>query len=571
MHVGKDQSIAIWSTQALNAGGGSRARSHNIWEHTRACDGSDLKTRACVCDKAADDGSGEGAAATGGQLRDALVVSIEADMAVCSITWSSDESIVVAAGWQENTARAWYVPTGIPAQALAPLRRMICAVEWLVGHWLCAGGGGDEVIVLWSIEPSATAGAGGVAHNGKEDNVVGRLATGGRTVISLSCSSDGKQLVALLSGQVVRFYDLEHITQKLALQRQRQHHVQSYASQDWFGTGGPQTHTGMSVEVAAAQEGDTLCIHSRRRRECINCQSTRVSLKSQVQAVRGDGGLAFESKEQESGETGKRPFEYLESGPHAHVQVFECFLEISEPVAGVAYMTSVIMLAPFPRDRIMLSCVSVHGEPTVVEWDMRSNQVVQTFRGHRMQRFVTGMTAGGPGEVLVCAGSEDGRIMLWQRESGRAVKVLVGHQGSVNALSWCLRPGISSARGDSCDDDDDGDLNVLASMSYFLASASDDYTVRIWSPLSCSPSSSSSRQRQQEDSGPLDSSLSGLLVKLADCRPGASSPVAPNRKLGRRNVPGDDGQQEWGGPESLDDIGPADAGGGGRGGVHDLE
>ncbi len=411
----------------------------------------------------------------------ALVTQIDACMEVCCITWSSDESMIVAAGWKDNRARAWHIPLGMPAQPLAPLRRMVSAVEWIVGHWLCAGGGGDEVILLWRIEPQARADV------GDKNNVVARLATGGRTVISLSCSSDGKQLVALLSGQVLRVYDLDRITRALPHSFQEQQPLQCQADTYWNDAlGSNQSADGHRFppsttlhEVCTASE-NSLVLSPEMQRDYIR----------------------------------NKTFEYLASGPYAHVQVFECFLEICEPVAGLSYITSVIAAVPLPHDCIMLNCVSLHGEPSVVEWDMGCNEVVQTFRGHNMKRFVTGMAVGGPGEALVCAGSEDGHVVLWQRQSGRQVKVLVGHTGAVNALSWCLRPGISSVSAH-------GECGNSGVASYLLASASDDCSVRIWSPLSPPDSANSRRQdkfdlRQVEpdDSGGVDACLTKLLANV---------------------------------------------------------
>jgi len=572
-HTGKDGVIAIWSTHALGTEGEGACRE---WR------GIDQGKRHCVCSTGADEDGIECQ-----QVRSTLVVKIEAEMAVCCITWSSDESIVVAAGWQKSTARAWYVPTGMPAQALAPLRRMVCAVEWLVGHWLCAGGGGDEVILLWSIEPGVSAGASGQACD-----PVARLATGGRTVISLSCSSDGKQLVALLSGQVLRVFDLVRITQALTQQRNVHYDPElSYVNQAWFGTSAapnylppdsphhPPAFAGMTSrlledteeaydvpaqqpqsslqhvsradaamsEEAGAVADESTCMHAGplmhgsrgycRRRECIECQSPLLSVDTFGETVGGVSAEAFprafsvDKLLQKQHAKNALSFDYLASGPYAHVRVFECVLEVCEPVVGLSYITSAVMQTPFPRDRVLLNCITIYGEPTVVEWDISCNQVIETFRGHHSQVYVTGMAAGGPGEAMVCAGCEDGRVVLWQRQSGRPVKVLMGHQGAVTSLSWCLLDDLppTMAHDDSrhCTSD-----HTQAMPSYLLASASDDHSVRIWGPLPPTPlHAATATQRQERASS--DTRLSGLLAQLSGVRPDAS-PVAPNRKLGRR-------------------------------------
>ena len=135
---GKDRRIAVWSTQALHTDALVKGRDREGAMHG-ACRGA------------------HDASSMSDRFGAALVLSLEAGMIVCSLTWSSDESILVAAGWRDNTARAWYIPSGMQVPPLAPLRRPICAVEWLAGHWLCAGGGGDEVILLWNLEPGGPA------------------------------------------------------------------------------------------------------------------------------------------------------------------------------------------------------------------------------------------------------------------------------------------------------------------------------------------------------------------------------------------------------------------------------
>ena len=510
--AGKDRTIAIWSAQALSQGDGRR-----VWTHASGCDGTDSLKRACICAAPAATQRPGGGPGMCERVRDALVVSIDAGMPVCSLTWSSDESILVAAGWRDNTPRAWYVPTGMRAQAIAPLRRPVCAVEWIVGHWLCAGGGGDEVILLWSITPGIAAGAGGASPD-----PVARLATGGRPVVSLSCSSDGKQLVALLSGQVLRFYDLERITHALA-------------QQHWHPTPTP-AQTGAAARLPGAdslEPADSFPAPAGARRDsswpspALDATDDDAGpgsrpLPSAVKAVRGDGTLVFDEehlvradqprRQDIGGQAVEAPpdeFQYLATGPYADVRVFECFLEISEPVAGMHCLTSVVVPAPCPRDRIMLGGVGVHGEPTIVEWDVASDRAVRDFRGHRMQRFVTGFAAGGPGEALVCSGSEDGRILLWQRQSGRLAKVLLGHQGAVNTVSWCLRDGLDGSGGDA-DVSPAGPRTAGAAFHpYLLASGSDDYSVRIWGP------SRPATTRRERNSGLRAQSPDASLSRLA--------------------------------------------------------
>ena len=447
-------------------------------------------------------------------------------MAVCTVTWSSDESMLITAGWEDNTARAWHIPSGLPAQALAPLRRAVCAVEWVVGHWLCAGGGGDEVIVLWRIEPRGTAGsAGGVG--GMARDPVARLATGGRSVVSLSCSPDGKRLVALLSGQCLRVFDLERITKELEQEgRDQVAHPASYVGPGRAEDGSHMMPRGLAsahleADEAGGAETDAMDVLEERGATRADAapppppgrQDSRL-LDGNIKAVRGDGSLVMADAIEERDAKARA---YLASAPYQHVRVFECVLEVQEPVAGMSFVTSVLVAGPPPRDRIMLSCVSMYGEPILVEWDLGRLKIVQSFRGHRMERFVTGVTAGGPGEALVCAGSEDGSVMLWHRQSGRPVKRLAGHQGAVNSLSWCL---LDASPGRL----PDGEADEEGEPSYLFASASDDRKVRVWRPLPRAHSSSTVR----------DGVSDVREGQHPEC-PGAF-PVAPNRKLGRKDA-----------------------------------
>ena len=63
---------------------------------------------------------------------------------------------------------------------------------------------------------------------------------------------------------------------------------------------------------------------------------------------------------------------------------------------------------------------------------------------------------GGLARGLVCSGSEDARAYVWSVAHGRLVKVLAGHGDVVSSVAWSPRvPGL-------------------------VATASDDFTVRIW-------------------------------------------------------------------------------------------
>ena len=72
-------------------------------------------------------------------------------------------------------------------------------------------------------------------------------------------------------------------------------------------------------------------------------------------------------------------------------------------------------------------------------------------------------------ERVLCAKHVDGRMFVWDRDTGTRLAVLEGHDASsVNAVAWTQLRAQGSGNG-----------NIYGA----LASCSDDATVRIWGPL----------------------------------------------------------------------------------------
>ncbi|VVB17907.1 unnamed protein product [Arabis nemorensis] len=77
--------------------------------------------------------------------------------------------------------------------------------------------------------------------------------------------------------------------------------------------------------------------------------------------------------------------------------------------------------------------------------------------GHKTSQFIIRSCFGGYDEDFIASGSEDSKVYIWHRtESKKPCRVLSGHSGAVNCVSW----------------------NPMD--MHMLASASDDGTIRIW-------------------------------------------------------------------------------------------
>ncbi|POM63739.1 Hypothetical protein PHPALM_20820 [Phytophthora palmivora] len=108
-----------------------------------------------------------------------------------------------------------------------------------------------------------------------------------------------------------------------------------------------------------------------------------------------------------------------------------------------------------PSGKFLLVNFVKHEQIACVE--IATSAVVAKYRGIREQRYVLRPCFTGAHSELVACGSEDGKVYLWQRDSGKLTAELDGHSSVVNVV---VRHPVHS--------------NVIAS-------ASDDKTVRVWS------------------------------------------------------------------------------------------
>ncbi|KAL0691988.1 hypothetical protein Bca4012_059168 [Brassica carinata] len=104
-----------------------------------------------------------------------------------------------------------------------------------------------------------------------------------------------------------------------------------------------------------------------------------------------------------------------------------------------------LLLIDLTSQEIQLWCIE--GEPFKLD----------VFEGHKRSRFVIKSCFGGYDEYFIASGCEDSQVYIWHIVKGsRPCRVLPGHSGAVNCVSW-----------------NPADVHMLAS-------GSDDRTIRIW-------------------------------------------------------------------------------------------
>eukprot|EP00371_Babesia_bovis_P001205 XP_001609852.1 WD domain, G-beta repeat containing protein [Babesia bovis T2Bo] len=108
-------------------------------------------------------------------------------------------------------------------------------------------------------------------------------------------------------------------------------------------------------------------------------------------------------------------------------------------------------LSPLPDNSIVTSLycsklynqvlVSTSGKyPVMRLWDLDERRIIQTYRGHREERFDLKCAMGGPDEMFVISGSEDAQIYIWNKVFGSLIRVLKEHTSAVNAVTWSIVP-----------------------------------------------------------------------------------------------------------------------------------
>ncbi|XP_004349429.2 WD repeat-containing protein, variant [Capsaspora owczarzaki ATCC 30864] len=96
-------------------------------------------------------------------------------------------------------------------------------------------------------------------------------------------------------------------------------------------------------------------------------------------------------------------------------------------------------------------------------WDIEKRVLVNKYYGHRQSSYVIRSCFGGLNESFIASGSEDSLIYIWHRHHGQLLERLAGHSNTINCVTW------------------------NSQNPFMFASASDDFTVRVWSTPAPAP------------------------------------------------------------------------------------
>lgn len=90
-------------------------------------------------------------------------------------------------------------------------------------------------------------------------------------------------------------------------------------------------------------------------------------------------------------------------------------------------------------------------------WDWTRSLLLTKFLGHRQEKYII-RSCYGYDENVVCSGSEDGRVLLWNKEFGALLGAFDAHRGNSNCVTW--NPKVNT----------------------MFVTCGDDKTVKVWGP-----------------------------------------------------------------------------------------
>ncbi|CAB52267.1 WD repeat protein [Schizosaccharomyces pombe] len=145
-------------------------------------------------------------------------------------------------------------------------------------------------------------------------------------------------------------------------------------------------------------------------------------------------------------------FEQLINAEDKHIAIYS--VETRECIKKISLQSKVTSICLSKDSKYALTNLEPH---TTFLWDLEENRIVRQYMGHKLGNFLIGSCFGGKDDTFVLSGSEDDKIRIWHRESGKLLATLSGHVKCVNYVAY----------------------NPVD--PYQFASAGDDNTVRIWS------------------------------------------------------------------------------------------
>ncbi|KAH8080155.1 WD40-repeat-containing domain protein [Filobasidium floriforme] len=162
-----------------------------------------------------------------------------------------------------------------------------------------------------------------------------------------------------------------------------------------------------------------------------------------------------------------------------HEHVVEC-AEFA-PVAAYASIRKLAGLTAAAGDDRAKSdgCFVVTGsrDKTIRLWDVLTGQCLKVFMGH--DNWIRAMTFHPSGKFLLSA-SDDKTIRIWDLEQGKMTKTIDAHEHFVSTMAWG-RTKYAGAAGEGPVDGKDKAATTERRVNV-LATGSVDRTIRIWAP-----------------------------------------------------------------------------------------
>ena len=94
--------------------------------------------------------------------------------------------------------------------------------------------------------------------------------------------------------------------------------------------------------------------------------------------------------------------------------------------------------------------------PVISLYNLKNNNLIRKYFGHRQERLTTKCHFGGYKEKFIICGSDNKEIFIWNRNKSIPIKIIKIHSAPVNAIVWPFN--------EKCD---------------FMISVSDDHSIRI--------------------------------------------------------------------------------------------